>query len=87
MGVVPPAGAFSWLATVLQWLHRIWQESSYVITTSMPSMGIVWSTPSTPSVAPVSSGEQEFSGLPLMPVVPMGRYMGEGLLPIAERLT
>ena len=52
----------------------------------VPSMGLVWSTMSTPSVAPVSSGG--FPGLPLIAVVPAGTgYMGQGLLPIQKRLT
>ena len=51
----------------------------------VPSTGLVWSTMSTPLVAPVSSGG--FPGLLSIPVIPAGSYMGEGLLPIPERLT
>ena len=87
MGVVPPAGAISWLATCSRAAS---QDNAAVASLEqaqvmVPSTGLVWSTMSTPSVAPVSSGG--FPGVPSIPVVPAGSYMGEGLLPIPERLT
>ena len=45
-------------------------------------MGLVWSTVSTPSVAPVSSG-----GFLELPFIRAESYMGKGLLPIPEHLT
>ena len=87
MGVVPPAGAISWLATCSRAASQdnargTSLEQSQVI---VPSTGPVWSAMSTPSVVPVSSGG--LPGMSSIPVVPAGSYMGEGLLPIPERLT
>ena len=87
MGVVPPAGAISWLATCSRAAS---QDNTAVVSLEqtqvmVPSTGLVWSTKSTSLVAPVSSGG--FPGLPSIPVIPAGSYMGEGLLPIPERLT
>ena len=87
MGVVPPAGVISWLATCSRAAS---QDNAAVASLEqaqvmVPSTGLVWSTMSTPSVAPVSSGG--FPEVLSIPVVPAGSYMGEGLLPIPERLT
>ena len=87
MGVVPPAGAISWLATCSRAASQdnargTSSEQAQVI---VPSTGLVWSAMSTPSVVPVSSGG--LPGMSSIPVVPAGSYMGEGLLPIPERLT
>ena len=89
VGVVPPAGAISWLATVstVALQSNAGVMSSAQVQVVMPSVILVWSTLSTPSVAPVCSGGPGFSGLPLMPVFPAGTYVGEDLLPIPEYLT
>ena len=87
MGVVHPAGAISWLATCSRAASQDNTKSTSLEQAQVigPSTGLVWSAMSTPSVVPVSSGG--LPGMSSIPVVPAGSYMGEGLLPIPERLT
>ena len=79
MGVIPPAGAVSWLSTF---------DNQAVLSASMAGGAAVVSP--TPAVVPttslIKSGIPRPDGLP-QAVVPAGSYMGEGLIPIPERLS
>ena len=70
MGVVPPAGAISWLATCSRAASQdnARGTSSEQAQVMVPSTGLVWSAMSTPSVVPVSS--EGLPGMSSIPVVP-----------------
>ena len=88
MGVVPPAGAISWLATSSRAVSQdnargTSSEQAQVI---MPSTGLVCMVSNVNSIG----GSSVFGRTPrnvLDTRCSSGSYMGEGLLPIPERLT
>ena len=70
LGVMPPAGDISWMATIASSVPGV-----------TPQTGLTRSAGSTPMVAPAVAPVA-----PSIVVMPAGGYMGEGLLPIPERL-